>query len=71
MDCTDNIATDARMIFACGGVFIATDARIILPRMHELFLPAVECLLPRMQELFLPAAGMRIATNLMVNFARG
>jgi hypothetical protein len=37
-------------------VFIATDARIILPRMHE---------------LFLPAAGMRIATNLMVNFARG
>jgi hypothetical protein len=39
--------------------------------MHELFLPAVECLLPRMQELFLPAAGMRIATNLMVNFARG
>jgi hypothetical protein len=29
MDCTDNIATDARIIFACGGVFIATDARII------------------------------------------
>jgi hypothetical protein len=27
--------------------------------------------LPRMHELFLPAAGMRIATNLMVNFARG